>query len=264
MTEIKIIASQITEVLMQTQLIEGKSRLLKYYSFFHCLEGKPVIELIGDNNFRLITYHENYEFYSKYKPNIPFDCIVKIFNTNADRYLELLKQLFHGKARSSFNNKYIIIDILLLSLSPKEIATKIGVTITEIQKYIFADKYKEYLEFAMKINKRTIMEDVIKYFNSKNIFKETTKKYLLELVISQNSALQLTRNKWIIIKWVLERISNKFILLQANDQIEILIEIYPSGMNVLNNHFSLRCDQFLMRDNLYNNGDDFYQPPPIH
>jgi hypothetical protein len=56
MTKILVTASQIKDVLMKTELVEGKNRLVHYYNSFECLEGNPVIEKINKDQYRLITH----------------------------------------------------------------------------------------------------------------------------------------------------------------------------------------------------------------
>ncbi len=263
MLDIKITSSQVTEVLMKTSLVENRDGLINYYTFFQCLEGKPVIEQIDIKNFRLITYNENYEFYRKYKPNVPFDCILKVFNNDTERYLELLKQLFHGKARSYFNDKYIIINSFLINLTTEEIASKIKVKPSKIETFKFTkDKYEEYLKYAMKIRKRTIMQDVINYIKSHGFLKKKTENYILKMVLSQDTNSSLTYRMWNIIKWVLGRICDKFVLLNEDDQIIIISEINQSGMNILNNHFNDRCNELLAIKQPFD--DDEFHQPSIH
>jgi hypothetical protein len=248
LTDIKILASQISSVLLDTKLVEGKDRLHIFYRFFKYIEGKPVIERIDNNVYRLITYNENYEYYKLHNPDVPFWCVLKEFNDDSERFVELLRQLFHGKARSSFNDKYVVISILTTSLTPEEIALKCGVKTSTISKFIFEnDKYKEYLEFSIRIRKRALMENVVRYLKSNKIFKEETENGLLKQVVTSHSGFN--KNKWTIIKFVLDGIQSEFYCLKAKDQIKIINEIKDGGMTVLTNHFRKRCESLLDNEN---------------
>jgi hypothetical protein len=260
MLEISIVASQIADYLMETRLVEGRERLKKYFDHYYCLEGKPVIERIDNTSFRLITYYENLEFYRLHYPGVPFECIVKEFSSDTERYLELLRQLFHGKARSSTKDKYEIINRLNQTLSPELIASEVNVDLREITKYIYPDdQYRSYLEYSMNINKRTIMEDVIRFIKSRRILKEDTEYFLLDLVIGLDSSGHLTKNKWNIVKWVLDSISDKFNILTSEDQRSIITEAMEGSMKVLSDHFRKRCNQ-LLGNHIPNKGGEYYQP----
>lgn len=129
---------------MRTELVEGKKRLEPYYNSFNCLEGAPVIEKVSKSKFRLITYYENYDFYKKFHPYTPFECQLKEFNSDTEGLLELLKQLFHGKERSSSSKKYIIINQLYQTLTVNEIVKTLASS-SKILEYIYEDdEYKTY------------------------------------------------------------------------------------------------------------------------
>ena len=76
MNTIEITAPQIKEVLMETDLVERKFHE-QFYESFGYLEGKPVVEEIGDEKYRLFTVHENYKFYKQHRPNVTFECVLK-------------------------------------------------------------------------------------------------------------------------------------------------------------------------------------------
>jgi len=219
MTFIRIVSSQIKEVLLETKLVEGKNRLPIYYAAFQRLEGVPIIEKLQDDTFRLITYYENYQFYKTNEPSMPFECELKSFENEEERHLELLNQLFHGKARSSSKDKYYIINFLNRTLTADEIALKSNKDLKKIEKFIYEnDRYKVYLENAMEAGRNSIMENVVSYLKKHDIFKEETEEYLLNL------GSKLTWNYWNITKFVLESISLKFCVLPWDKQVKLLKE----------------------------------------
>ena len=249
--DIKIVTSQIKEVFMITQLVEGKSRLPNYFKNYNCLEGKPVIERIGNGEYRLITCYENYEFYLKHKPSFPFESFLMNFKNDNERYIELLRQLILRKARSRFSEKYIIIQYLRISFSLKEIANYVGVPTYEIRRLTFVDnKYKPYLEHSIEIKKKSVMEELIRILNSELNIKEQTETYLLNLIISSNPVLNLTKNNLQSVRTILFGIRQKFNELTPDDQITIINEIVQLGTDVLIQYFSRRCDELLEGDDL--------------
>lgn len=252
MTEIKISASQIFEVQYKTTLAEGKDRLPRYYHSFWRLEGIPIVEEIGNERYRLITYYENYVFYNIHKPNEVFACDIKEFGKDEDRYLEILRTLFHGKARRKKKDKYHIINLLYMTLPVEEMAAQSDIDAKLINEFIYEnDKYKRFREYAMESGKLSLVENIVKYLRKYDIFKEITEDYLLSLDTT------LTWNYWEMITFVLEGISTKFVLLAADDQIRLLNEIEKASMKILTNYFSQRCDEILF---IPPNDDDYHRP----
>ncbi|MDC3418703.1 hypothetical protein [Aquibacillus salsiterrae] len=246
MVYIMITASQINEILFKCHLIEGKDRLLPYYNHFGCLEGIPVVEYMDNGEFRLITYYENYHFYKTYFPSVPFISDLKYFNNSDERYVELLNQLFNGKARSSKSDKYTIINEKIMYLTPKEIADACHVKYSTISKLIYDnDKYKAYLEQSMEVRANHTMEDLVNYIKRHKLFKSSAEIYLLKLTVDENYSNRLTHNDWKVIKWVLLGIQDKFKSLSANAQVELLKEMRDPGLKVLHNYFRNRCEEIL-------------------
>lgn len=240
MARIMISASQIQEVLYKTTMSEGKARLSKYYNSFRRLEGVPIVEKIKGDTFRLITYYENHQFYKNFKPDILFECELKSFSTDEERYLALLGQLFHCKARTEKKDKYNIVNILKRTMLPEQISYRSGVDIKEINKLIFEDdKYKAYLEQGIKDRRGAITKDVVNYLKRYDIFKEETEDYILDL------GKELTRKYFDVIKFVLIRIGAEFCWLTSDQQITLIKEMKDPGMKLLSNHFRKRCDELL-------------------
>lgn len=244
--DIKVYSHQILDVFRKTDLVEGKSRLENYFSCFNCLEGKPIIEEIGEKEYRLITYYENFKFLKKNNPKHPIECCLKTFNNDIERYITLLKQLEHGKARYANKDKYRIINILLLSISAEEIALRSMMNLSRVKEFIYDDdKYKPLLELSMDIQKHSLMKDMVKYLKNNTSLKEPTENHLISLVINNDSSNKFSLNDWKFMKWVLRKISRKYCLLSANDQISILNEINNKPLNILSKHFNKRCDELL-------------------
>ena len=247
MNTIKIKAHQIVEVLMKTNLIERRFQEYFFESFGY-LEGKPVVERINANQYRLITIHENYQFYKRYLPDVPFECVLKKFNNNTERYLELLKHLFLSKARSSTDHKYSVINFLFTYMTVEEIAAKTYKKPSEISKLIFEDdKYKRYQEIAIKINKHILMEDVVRYFKRKLInLEEETEFYLLDLIAGKYPGEYITLNQWNSIKIILlSNVGADFKKLTLEKQRKFLDEIRNASSDILVYYFRKRCKELL-------------------
>lgn len=154
MTYIQVSANQISDSFFETEYSKvGKVRLKRYFAYFKHIEGIPVIEETADNTYRLITLHENYEFFKTYYRDYTFTAHLKSFSSDTERYLELLKHLFDGNATSKFNDKHTIIQFLLISLSDNEISKRVNIPISEIRKHIFKDIHIKctYNEQASKV-----------------------------------------------------------------------------------------------------------------
>ncbi|GAE28065.1 hypothetical protein JCM9140_4255 [Halalkalibacter wakoensis JCM 9140] len=193
--DIRIIASQIQEVFMPTELVEGKDRLDSFFLSYGYLEGKSVIEPLKNGKYRLISYCENYQYYKRNHPLTPFTCTVMYFNSDNERYMELLKQLYLGKARSNFYEKYIIVNKLLQTFKLDELSGKTRIPKKAIKNLIFSDdKYKPLLEFPIKINRRSVTESIIKLLNSSIEVKQKTEVFLLNQALSLEPYIKLTTN----------------------------------------------------------------------
>lgn len=252
MTYIQIKASQIQEVLLVTTTVEGKGRLSKYYDSFHQLEGVPIIEKTNNEAFRLITYYENYQFYNDFKTNVLFECDLRTFMNDEERYLTLLKQLFHGKARSAKKDKHYVINRLNNTLPVERIASSLDIKVTEVTEFIFEnDKYKRYLEQGIEDNRGSITKEIANYLKNYSIFKEETEDYILYL------GKRLTRSYWNCIKFILLSISPRFSWLSPDEQIALLKEMKDPGMDILSNYFRNRCEELLNRPT---SGDEPVQP----
>ncbi|WP_174614716.1 hypothetical protein [Virgibacillus ihumii] len=259
MTNTWIKASQINDYVMETNLVEGKNRLTHHYKYFGYIEGKPVIERIEGGQYRLITHYENFRFYRDCYPDDQFECQLKEFSDDTERYLEILRQLFHGKARSSGCDKYIIINFLKGSLTINELAAKTSTKPSEIKKHLYTDdKYKSYLEYAMKIRKRSTMEGVVQYIKKYNVFHDEAEQRLLEGIIGLFPKLDLSKNDWDKITFILGNNKLAFSLLSPDNQILLLQEIKLSNMNILSDYFRKRCNQLI--GDYPPSPDDHFQP----
>ncbi|WP_085522679.1 winged helix-turn-helix domain-containing protein [Tuberibacillus sp. Marseille-P3662] len=266
MSDIRIKASQIKEIFFPSSFPGNKAKLKRFYEYYKHLEGYPVIEKIRGNTYRLITYYENYLFYKANYPNTFFECQLKSFNNDIERYLEVLKQLFDGKATSSFADRYDIIQRLTLrGLTANDISKRINVPRPNINQHIYSnDKYKHYRERALVMRVKTTMDAVVSYLKKVNHIKETAETYLLDIVLNGNHYIGFSGSKWrTIVKPILIGISERFKLLNSEKQCQIIKEICRDGWTVLIDEFNTRCDAYLDGDNPFPPDDD--QPSmPLH
>jgi hypothetical protein len=241
---IEVTASKITGIFFQTTNSKaGQKRIERYYDYYGYLEGLPVIEQITKDTYRLITIQENFVYYKNF-PETKFNAALKTFACDTDRYLELLKQLFDGKAMSYFNDKHLIIQKLLLSLSEREISKKINIPVSEIRRFIFKkDQYKIYLEKSFELGVRTTMQSAVNFLRKSTFIKEESQVYILHFVLyGQDGLFRLTNHKWDILKTILEGIYEKFDVLTAKNQKRLIYEIVRDGWTVLIDYFNKRCD----------------------
>jgi hypothetical protein len=248
MNIIEVKATQINGIFFETTYNKaGGERLRRSFDYYRYVESYPIIERTSKNTFRLITHQENYEFYKRYQKDTPFKAHLKKFKNDEERYLELLKQLCDGKAKSFFNDKYIILKNLLLSMTEKEISQAIKLPISEIRKNtINEDEYKPYLEKAVHYGVRTTMVSVVSYFKKSPYIKEKARNFILNLTLNnQKGLLKLTKSKWDITRSILEGIKAKYRQLNEEQQEQILHEIIRDGWTVLIDHFHSRCMQIL-------------------
>jgi hypothetical protein len=183
----------------------------------------------------------------RYQKDTPFKAHLKKFKNDNERYLELLKQLCDGKAKSFFNDKYIILKNLLLTMTEKEISEAINLPISEIRKNtVNDDEYKPYLEKAVHYGVRTTMVSVVTYLKKSPYIKEKARNFILNLTLNnQKRLLKLTKSKWDITRSILEGIKTKYGVLNEEQQEQLLYEIIRDGWTVLIDHFQTRCMQIL-------------------
>jgi hypothetical protein len=256
MTIIDVQAKEIVDIFFKTAYSKaGKDRLRRYFNYYGYLEGTPVIERSADDTYRLITLPENYEFYLLNASEAKFKVNLKTFPSDIERYLEVLKQLFDGKSSSTFNDKYIILQNLLSTLTDKEISKNTKISISEIRKFIFPeDKYKIYLESSLKHGVRTTMAAVVSYLKKSPYIMEITNTYILNFVLFGKADLvRLSNYKWDIVRTILEGIKWNYSNLNVEQQILIFNEILTDGWTVLIDYFNSRCDE------LINNSDDNHE-----
>jgi hypothetical protein len=194
---------------------------------------------------------------------VPFQCQLKNFNNDTDKLLELLKQLFHGKARSLRKEKYFIINELISILSVDEIFIRTSIPTKEILKLIYEyNVYKDYRQYAMSINKSSTTESVVQYLTKNKIFKKETETYLLNKSVRLFTERSLTKNSWEKLKFIIGNISLKFNLLSSEKQIIFINEVIRGDMNILTNYFSNLCNELLNESST--NDDDIDECPPFN
>jgi hypothetical protein len=244
MNIIDVQANEIVDIFFETTYSQaGKERLRRYFEYYGYLEGIPVIERRNNDTYRLITLPENYEFYKLNASKVQFKAKLKTFQSDDERYLEVLKQLFDGKSNSNFNDKYIILQNLLFTLTDKEISEKIKLPISRIREFIFTDdKYKIYLEKSLKHGVRTNMEAVVSYLKKSPYIKEKTSIYILNFVIfGQDDLVRMSKYKWDIARTILEGVKWNYKNLTVAQQILIFNDIIKDGWTVLIDYFNTRC-----------------------
>ncbi|UOQ94513.1 hypothetical protein MUO14_06045 [Halobacillus shinanisalinarum] len=230
-------------------------RLHRFYDYFGFMEGDPIIEEIGIGEYRLITCKENLELYKTHYKNESFICVLKTFSDDTERYLELFKYLVDGKANSSFNDKYYIMDKLRLSpLSLISISKQINIPVSELLKYNYReDKYKPYLDLARKRRFRTCMEDAVMFMKKNHYFKGKTELYILQLILGHGELPKtFTHQTWLLIKNVLEEINQSFDQLNWENQCKVVDEICLGGMSVAIETFEARSQELVEKQERIN------------
>ncbi|MFD2922449.1 hypothetical protein [Halobacillus naozhouensis] len=215
---------------------QGAMRIERFYHYFGYVEGCPMIEEIADGQYRLITCKENIDFYREHTIEEPILCMLKTFSNDSERYLEVLKHLIDGKANSSFNDKYQIVDKLLLNhYTLSAISKYIQIPVSELLKFNYReDKYQPYLELARRRRVRTCMEDTVKFLKRRYYFKGKSELYLLQLVLGKGELPRpITYQTWLIAKEILEEISEMFDQLHWENQCRMIFEICSKGRNDL-------------------------------
>jgi hypothetical protein len=249
MSYITIKASKISEHLYKPSYSQtGKDRLERFYDYYQYLEGTPIVEQVSEHKYRLITFYVNYEIYNLKQAS--FLAQLQTFSNDTERFLEVLKQLFDGKANSSFNDRYIILKKLLTFLTLEKISGKINIPIKELKPFTFCDdRFKPYLEKSIEFGVRTTMEDVVRFLRRPSCIKDKTEAFLLNFVLyGSEDSYRLTGEKWKIVRTIIDAISNKFAHLHATNQCLLLSEIIKDGWTTLIDHFEKRCEQLLEDD----------------
>ncbi len=230
----------------------GALRMERFHQYFGYIEGCPMIEEIADGQYRLITCKENIDFYQEKDIEESFLCICKAFSNDNERYLEVLKHLVDSKANSSFNDKYHIVDKLLLNhYTLSDISKHIQIPVSELLKFNYReDKYKPYLELARRRRVRTCMEDAVTFFKRRHYFKGNAELYLLQLVLGKADLPRpITYQTWLIAKDILEEISEIFDQLHWENQCKMIFEICSHGENQLTSSYKKAGQELIERQN---------------
>ncbi|UOR11552.1 hypothetical protein [Halobacillus amylolyticus] len=230
-------------------------RLHRFYDYFGFMEGDPIIEEIGIGEYRLITCKENLELYRTHYKNESFICALKSFSNDTERYLEVFKHLIDGKANSSFNDKYYIMDKLRLShLTLITISNQINIPVSELLKFNYReDKYKPYLDLARKKRARTSMEDAVMFMRKNHFLKGKTELYILQLILGDSELPKpFTHQTWLLTKKVLEEINHLFDQLNWVNQCKIIDEICIEGVSVALEAFEARSKELVEKQERIN------------
>ena len=240
----KIYTNQIVEIFYRTSFSKpGLNRIKRFYKYFDYIEGIPVVEKIGERKYRLISHCENIDCFDS--RNICIPSIIKNFNNDEERYLEVLKFLIDGKSNSRFKEKYHIVNTLILTISLDDISEKIDIPIKELKEYLFKeDQYQYYLITSLEAGSYSQMSKVVGFLRKNTWVNPQASLLLLNLTLKDTNGLfKLTDNRWMIVRLILEGIQVNYINLTATQQLEILKEIIMDGWTILIDHFNRRCDQ---------------------
>ncbi len=227
-------------------------RIRRFYDYFGYVEGCPLVEEIADSQYRLITCKENFDFYREHDIEEPFLCICKTFSNDNERYLEVLKHLVDSKANSLFNDKYHIVDKLLLNhYTLSEISKHIQIPVSELLKFNYReDKYKPYLELARRRRVKTCMDDAVTFLKRRHYFKGNAELYLLQLVLGKADLPRpITYQTWMIAKDILEEICETFDQLHWENQCKMIFKICSNGKNQLTSFYKKEGEELVERQN---------------